>query len=432
MSGELTAARQAYADANPLSRAAFESACADMPAGNTRTVLFHEPFPLRIARGEGVRLWDVDGHEYLDLLGDFTAGLFGHSEPVILDAVQQALLNGLTLSGHNTLEARLAAGICQRFASIDLIRFTNSGTEANLLAVALAVATTGRTKVLVFDGAYHGSLLAFSGGGARTNVPHDWVIGTYNDVEGADALFAEHGANLAAVLVEPMLGAGGCVPGDPEFLQSLRRRATECGALLIVDEVMTSRLAPGGRQSELGIAADITTLGKYLGGGLSFGAFGGRADLMSAFDPRRPDSLSHAGTFNNNVLTMSAGIAALEVFSPSAMRALTARGNELRERLNSLCTQAGVPMIFTGLGSLLTAHFTDRPVRNGADVAAGNAELKELFFFDMLARGIYLARRGMVTLSLPVGAGECDAFVDAVADFVDQRRALIMTSERVG
>ena len=421
----LIQARRRYADANPGSRAAFESACANMPGGNTRTVLFHQPFPLRIQRGSGARLWDVDGHEYIDFLGDFTAGLFGHSDPAIAGAMRRALEGGTALSGHNTLEARLAQGICARFPSIDLIRFTNSGTEANLLALALAVAATGRRRVLVFDGAYHGSLLAFAHGEAVTNVPHDWIVGTYNDRAGADGVFGRHGPELAAVLVEPMLGSGGCVPGDPEFLRLLRRRTLECGALLVFDEVMTSRLAPGGRQCELGIQADLTTLGKYIGGGASFGAFGGRADLMSAFDPRRPDALAHAGTFNNNVLTMSAGLAALEVLTPAAMSELNARGDRLRTRLNDLA--AGLPMTFTGLGSLMTVHFTGQPVRNAADVAAADQGLQELFYFDLLNAGIYLARRGMSALSLPLGDAECDAMVSAVAEFINSRQALLRT-----
>jgi glutamate-1-semialdehyde 2,1-aminomutase len=421
----LTQARRRYAEANPGSRAAFESACADMPGGNTRTVLFHQPFPLRIQRGSGARLWDVDGHEYIDFLGDFTAGLFGHSDPVIAEAMRRALDGGLALSGHNTLEARLAQGICARFPSIDLIRFTNSGTEANLLALALAVAATGRRRILVFNGAYHGSLLAFACGGAVTNVPHDWIVGTYNDQGGADELLDRHGPELAAVLVEPMLGSGGCVPGDPQFLRLLRRRTIECGALLVFDEVMTSRLAPGGRQAELGISADLTTLGKYFGGGASFGAFGGRAELMSAFDPRRPDALAHAGTFNNNVLTMSAGLAALQVLSPAAMSELNTRGDRLRTRLNDRAT--GLPMTFTGLGSLMTVHFIGKPVRNAADVAAADQGLQELFYFDLLNAGIYLARRGMSALSLPLGDAECDAMVLAVADFIDRRQALLRT-----
>ena len=191
----------------------------------------------------------------------------------------------------------------------------------------------------------------------------------------------------------------------------LREATTKVGALLILDEVMTSRLAPGGLQQVRGIKPDLTTFGKYIGGGMSFGAFGGRADIMDLFDPRRPDALPHAGTFNNNVLTMAAGLAGLnEVYTPDAARALNARGDALRERLNALCRPHDAPMQFTGIGSMFAVHFTRDPVRSPADAAKGDAKLKELFFFDMLEQGIWLARRGMFTLCLPIGDAECGAW----------------------
>lgn len=413
-------ARRRFVDANPESRRLFEAAAEVMPGGNTRTVLFHEPFPLRIAGGSGAGLRDADGHDYVDLLGDFTAGLFGHSEPAIAEAIADALANGLALSGHNLLESRLAAGICARFPAIDLVRFTNSGTEANLLALAVATAVTGRQKVLVFDGGYHGSLLSFGNGGSPVNVPHDWVVGRYNDIAGADALMAQHGPELAAVLVEPMLGAGGCVPGDPAFLAALRARSEQHGALLIVDEVMTSRLAPGGWAAELGIRPDLMTLGKYLGGGVSFGAFGGRRDVMDALDPRRPDSLPHAGTFNNNVLSMAAGSAALEVLQPEMIGELAQRGDRLRGALNELALAADVPITTSGIGSLMTVHFSTGPIRDASDVARSDPLLRELFHLDMLAAGFLLARRGMIALSLAVQDEHCDAFVHAVRRFTEQ------------
>ena len=417
-------ARQRYVDANPRSLQRWEDACRVMPGGNTRTVLFHEPFPLGIVGGEGCHITDADGHTYIDLLGEYTAGLFGHSDPVILSAVHRALDAGINLSGHSMVEAQFAAAVCDRFAAVDLVRFTNSGTEANLLALAAATTITGRRKVLVFDGAYHGGLLVFSGGGKPINAPHDYVVGTYNDLDGTQRLFSEHGAELAAVLVEPMLGAGGCVPGDPPFLEMLAHQANEHGALLIFDEVMTSRLDPGGRQGALRIAPDLTTLGKYIAGGMSFGAFGGRREVMELFDPRNPDGQPHAGTFNNNVLTMHAGLAAMtQRLTPGALTELNERGDALREHLNEIAED--VAMQFTGLGSLLTVHFTNRPIRSAADVAAGNDAAKELFFFDMLTEGIHLARRGFIALSLPVGDDETKAFTTAVERFVDRRRHLL-------
>lgn len=422
----LHAAVQDYVQRNPRSAAQLQAAAAVLPGGNTRTVLFHGPFPLTMERGEGCRLWDADGHVYIDALGEFTAGLFGHSDPVIRAAVQEALGAGLSLSSHNAREAGFAREIQRRFPGMALMRFTNSGTEANLMALAVAKVHTGRRKVLVFDGAYHGGVLSFGGGGSPVNVSHEWVVAPYNDLEQARALVQQHGADLAAILVEPMLGSGGCIPGTPAFLQELRGLATACGALLVFDEVMTSRLSWGGRQAQLGIAPDLTTAGKYLGGGLSFGVFGGRADVMSRFDPGRPDALAHAGTFNNNVLTMAAGHAALsQVLTPVALEGLNARGNRLRVRLNALFDREGVALQVTGLGSLLTLHATAAPLAAAHDLAASDGRVKDLVFFDLLARGVFLARRGMMALSLPLGDAECDAIGAAVADIVHARRNVL-------
>ncbi|MFD1381585.1 aminotransferase class III-fold pyridoxal phosphate-dependent enzyme [Fodinicurvata halophila] len=207
------------------------------------------------------------------------------------------------------------------------MRFTNSGTEANLMAMSLARATTGRNKILVFHGAYHGGVFVFAGGGSPINAPFEFVLGQYNDIESTLELVREHASDLAAIVVEPMMGAGGCIPAKAEFLQGLQDAATDAGALFIFDEVMTSRLAPGGLQELLDITPDLTVLGKYIGGGFSFGAFGGASRLMDHFDPHKPGSFPHAGTFNNNILTMSAGYAGMSrVFTSEASRELNQRG----------------------------------------------------------------------------------------------------------
>jgi glutamate-1-semialdehyde 2,1-aminomutase len=423
----LVEARENFVARNGESLARHVEARAVMPGGNTRTVLFNSPFPLTIARGQGCRIWDADGHEYVDMLGEYTAGLFGHSNPIVRAAIDAALDGGLNLSGHGVMEAKLARVIVDRFPSIDLVRFTNSGTEANLMALATATVATGRSRILVFDGGYHGGILYFGGGGIPINAPHDWLVGAYNDIPATEALIAEHGPALAAILVEPMMGSGGCIPADPAFLAMLRRAATEHGAVLIFDEVMTSRLSSGGRQKLLDITPDMTTLGKYIGGGMSFGAFGGRADLMDRYDPRRPDALPHAGTFNNNVLTMAAGHAGMtQVFTPDVAAELTKRGDALRERLNALAKARGAPLVFTGCGSLMTGHFTAAPIHTPADTAAASQKLKELFFFDMLERGFYLARRGMIALSLELGDAELDGFVEAVDEFLAVRAPLMV------
>jgi glutamate-1-semialdehyde 2,1-aminomutase len=228
---------------------------------------------------------------------------------------------------------------------------------------------------------------------------------------------ARDGADLAAILVEPMLGSGGCIPGTPEFLKGLRRLADESGALLIFDEVMTSRLALGGRQSQLGIAPDLTTLGKYFGGGLSFGAFGGRREIMQRFDPRRPDALGHAGTFNNNVLSMAAGLAGLrELWTPAAVETLNRRGDRLRERCNALFIERGLALQASGLGSLMTLHPTRRPLRSAADLAGCDPRVRDLLYFALLERDVFIARRGMTALSLPFGDTQVETFVAALDD----------------
>jgi glutamate-1-semialdehyde 2,1-aminomutase len=422
----LADASAAFAGRNPKSLERARAAAAYMPGGNTRSSLYHDPFPLTIVRGEGCSVFDADGHEYLDFLGEFTAGVYGHSDPTIRAAIVSALSHGINLSGHNVFEAALARIVCERFPAIDLVRFTNSGTEANLMALAAAKIFTRRRQILVFDGAYHGGVLSFAHGAAPVNVPHDFVIGTYNDIDATLALIDAHRGDLAAILVEPMIGSGGSIPADVAFLQALRQASAAAGILLIFDEVMTSRLAPGGRHQAIGVTPDLCTLGKYLGGGMSFGAFGGRRDVMQLFDPRRAAALPHAGTFNNNVVTMAAGIAGLtSVFTPDAVHALNARGDALRARLNAVCRDRGAAFQFTGLGSLMSAHATARPIRTPADAACADPALEGIFFFDMLGRGVYLARKGFIALSLPIGDAELDHFVDAVAGFLDHRRDLI-------
>lgn len=421
----LAEAKESYLARNPKSLARYVEATAVMPGGNTRSVLFYAPFPLGFARGEGACLEDLDGHTYIDFLGEYTAAIYGHSHPLIRRAIEQALDGGIDLGGHSLFEARFARAVTERFA-LERVRFTNSGTEATLMALATSLVATGRKKIIAFRGGYHGGVFMFRTGNAAVNVPHDFALARYNDAAGAAALIAEHASRLAAVIVEPMLGGGGCIPADPAFLATLRAATREAGAVLIFDEVMTSRLGPHGLAATLGIRPDLTTLGKYIGGGMSFGAFGGRADLLDLFDPRRADALPHAGTFNNNVLTMAAGLAGLtEVYTPAAASALSARGEALRERLNALSAHAGRALQFTGIGSMMAAHFTAARIRAHEDVAAADPRLMELFFFDLLQQGIWIARRGMINLSLALGNAECDRLVAAVQEFLETRHALL-------
>jgi len=426
-----------YRARHPKSASRKLEAAQHMPGGNTRTVLHYTPFPLVWAGGKGNRLSDIDGLEYLDLLGEYTAGLYGHGEPVIQAAQKKAIDEGTVLGGPNQYEARLAAAIRARFPSVELLRFTNSGTEANLMALsALRALNPERPRIMAFGYGYHGSVFYFSTGHDQLNYPIDWLVGRYNDVEGSRALLRRHAQELAAVIVEPMQGSGGCIPGTPEFLGMLREECTASHIPLVFDEVMTSRLSPSGLQGRLGITPDITTFGKYLGGGTSFGAFGGKRKVMAHFDPDRPDALPHAGTFNNNVLSMAGGLAGLtQVFTPEAAVRINALGDELRERLSRLAAKRGLPMQATGIGSLLNIHFSRRPIRTPMDShpegpAAQKAltGLLKLFHLDMIDQGYYLARRGFIALSLPTTEADIEGFAAAVSEFLDARGALLERS----
>ncbi len=422
----LAEARASYAAARPESAAIHAAARQVMPGGNTRTVLFWSPFPISMARGEGARLWDADGREYTDMLGEYTAGLFGHSEKRILDAAKAAMDNGINLAGAGAKEVRFAELVCARFPSIDRVRFTNSGTEANIMALSAARAFTGRAEILVAKGGYHGGVMTFAYGQSSVNLPVPTRFFTYNDIEGTVAAIREAGDKLAAVLLEPMLGSGGCIPATREFLMALREACTETGAVLIFDEVMTSRHAEGGLQQRHGVTPDMTTLGKYIAGGMNIGAFGGRAEIMDVFDAHRPGALPHAGTFNNNVWSMAAGCVALgELFTGPVVEALFQRGESLRARLNAACAEAGVEMQFTGAGSMMAAHFRRQPISTPYAATPEEEQRRELFFLDMLEAGFYLARRGMVALSLPLAPFDLERFVTAFQDFLQARGPLL-------
>ncbi len=414
----LAEAEARYLTANPESRRLHDERARFMPGGNTRTTIHQPPFPLTIVHGEGARLIDADGHEYVDFLGEYTAGLYGHSNAVIVDAIQSALADGFVLGAPNRHEAVLAEAICARFPSIELVRFCNSGTEANLLALSLCRAITGRLGVLVFSGAYHGGILLFAHGNSPLNPPFEWIVGEYNNAAEGARLVEEHARRLAAVIVEPLQGAAGVIPADCPFLRALREATAAQGVLLVFDEVMTARLSRGGMQQLVGIEPDLTTLAKFVGGGLPFGALGGRADLMRRFDPSRPDALQHGGTFNNDVLTMAAGAAGLtQVLTDAEITRLNDLGDRLRQRLNAFSAERELRFCATGYGSLVGLHFTPGPVRNEGDVPEAT-ELRGLLHLHMLERGFSYGRRGFVALSLPLDEKDIDGFAATVEEFL--------------
>jgi glutamate-1-semialdehyde 2,1-aminomutase len=415
-----------YERQNPRSLAAHRRAADVMPGGNTRTVLHFRPFPLTMKSGKGSDVWDIDGHHYVDFVGEFSAGLYGHSEPVIRDAIATALETGIVMAAPIEPEVELAVLLKARFPSMEKLRFCNSGTEANIVALMAARVFTGRKKILVFEGAYHGGVLAFSTPPSQLNIPLDVVFAPYNDAERAREVIHEHRADLAAVIVEPILGAAGNLPGDAEFLHALRAATTDVGALLIFDEVKTSRCGEGGMQKQVGIQPDLTTLGKYIGGGLSCGVCGGRDDVMSRFDPAAPKSLRHAGTFNNNACSMAAGVAGLSrLFTAERANAFNTECESLRMELNSYLETADVPMRMVGHGSMFSAHFVRKTPRRPSEIPMISSSLTALFHMEALLSGLLMANRGDIFVSLPMNERHFLRLKETVGRFVDKHGILI-------
>ncbi|MDH3861480.1 MAG: aminotransferase class III-fold pyridoxal phosphate-dependent enzyme [Gammaproteobacteria bacterium] len=419
-------ARKRYAAANPLSDAAEKDALQYLPGGNTRSVLHFEPFPLTMVSGDGAELTDLDGHRYVDFVGEYSAGLFGHSDPRIKVAIDEALDSGIAMGAPMKYERTLAALLCERYPALDQVRFCNSGTEANLMALTTACAVTGRDKILVFRESYHGGVIKFPGGHCELNVPYNFVLGDYNDVEGTAALIRGLDDELAAVIVEPILGAGGNIPGNREFLNTLRTCTEEIGALLIFDEIKTARLGAAGVQGMLDFKPDLATVGKFIAGGLPTGAFGGRADLMARYDPRHGRGWNHAGTFNNNACSMAAGCAAMgEVFTAKRGAEFLDWSEAFRLSLNEMFAAKDVPMYANGMGSIIAIHFSRVPTKKPTDITAGCQSLRPLLHMEMLLEGVLICKRGDFFLSLPMDETHLEKARHALGRFVDKHQSLI-------
>ncbi len=421
-----------YVAANPGSAKLSSEAQGHLPGGNTRTTVHYSPFPLYIAKGEGSRLTDVDGHSYIDFINEYTAGVFGHSNALIAETISRTIAQGLNFGAPTEHEVKLSGELRKRFPAMELLRFCNSGTEANLLAMATARAVSGKDAIMIFNGAYHGSIFYFSHGPSPLNMPFPVVTSTFNDPEKAASDIAKHAGKLAAVIVEPMQGGAGALPATAAFIAALREATERHGVLLIFDEVMTSRVHFGGLQAHFGVKPDLVALGKYIAGGLSIGAFGGRADIMRRFDPSKPGAFPHGGTFNNNVVAMSAGYVALsKVLTREASDRMNALGDRLRVKLNGLASKHALPIAATGFGSIFGIHFHEGPLRNIDDLDHGEAgresevaDLKKLFHLDMIDSGIYIARRIMGNLSVETTEAETDKLVAAVDEFLASRKNL--------
>ena len=406
-----------------------------MPGGTTRTTTYFDPYPLYIDRGEGCRIWDADGAERIDMLGNYTAMILGHAHPKVVEAIKRQAARGTAFAAANSIELELATLLCERVPSLDLVRFCNSGTEATMFAMRLARAFTGRPKIARIEGGYHGTHdyaevsthpVPAEAGPADQPLARPDSIGTpqwaleasvvlpFNNPEAAERILRTEGDRVAAVILEPIIGAGGVIAATSEFLERLRAITRELGMLLIFDEVISLRVAPGGAQQVYGVTPDLTTMGKIIGGGLPVAAFGGRADVMQLLDPRRQPNLAQGGTYNGNPLGMAAGVAALKELTPDVYDDLNRKGARVKDQLTEVFASHDMPAQVNVVGSLLAIHFTDVAVTDYRSMATSNQRITHDFFLALVNHGILMAPRAMGALSTPMGEREIQEFVDAV------------------
>ena len=423
-----TREEELYLSRTPASRQYFFEAKMYLPGGDSRSTLFYRPYPAVMARGEGCVLFDIDGNRLLDFTGNHSSLPHGYGHPAIMAAVQDQLEKGSTFPGSSEPQLRFARLLCERIPSMELVRFTNSGTEAVLNAVRAARAFTGRQRIAKVEGGYHGSAddvmvsvhpsSEEAGKQARPrSTPHaegiprqvveSVVTLPFNDVEGARAVLESLASEVAAVLIEPVLGSAGMIPAELPYLEMLREVTRRFGSVLIFDEVVSLRIAPGGAQEYFGITPDLICLGKIIGGGFPLGAFGGRADIMALFDPSRGrPAIPHPGSYNANPVGMVAGATTLELLTPAVLEQLNRRGQLLRADMASAFAEAGIPAQITGLGSLFAMHLTQRPVRNYRDTLSSRTELRHQIFLGLYNEGILIDPRGVGNLSTALGESE--------------------------
>jgi glutamate-1-semialdehyde 2,1-aminomutase len=358
--------------------------------------------PFVVSRGKGARIWDVEGHEYMDYVLSWGPLVLGHAPPVVLEALDAAMQKGTSFGIPTELEVLLGQAIVDRMPHMEMLRFVSSGTEATMSAVRVARAFTGRDVILKFDGCYHGhadSFLVRAGSGVATlGLPNSpgvptalaelTVVAEFNDLASVERLLGEH--EIAAIIVEPVVGNSGFIAPDPAFLPGLRELATNAGALLIFDEVMTGfRIAYGGARERFGVTADLTTLGKVIGGGLPVAAYGGRRDLMETVAPS--GSVYQAGTLSGNPLAMAAGLATLRALTPGVHDAITARTTELVDGLRAIAGRLDVQFTAASAGSMWGFFFMAEPARSFAQAKQSDVDRFRRFFHEALARGVYLA-----------------------------------------
>ena len=392
-----------YPSKTQKSKALYERAKSVLPAGVSYAIRHFEPYPFYTARAKGSKLFDVDGNEYVDFWLGHTALILGHSPPAVVEAVKEQLENGTHYGTSHELEIKLAEQIVKIVPSAEMVRFTNSGTEANMYATRLARAYTGKSKIAKFEGGWHGGYDALhtsvkypfnipESAGLTTGALQDTIVLPFNNIERVRETLKNK--EVASITIEPVLGAGGGIPAEKEFLKGLRELCNEKGILLIFDEVITGfRLAPGGGQQYYGVTPDITVFGKILGGGFPIGAFCGRREIMERIDTlayRRPHYSFHGGTFAANPISMTAGLATLKILEDGQLiNKLNDAGGKIRENLKEIFESNDVEVQVTGAGSLFNTHFRKEEVKDARAAPKADKKKQIKYHLNLIANGVF-------------------------------------------
>ncbi len=429
---EITARYKARTGA---SQRAHERALKSLPAGVNRNIVHQSPYPIFVRAGRGAHLIDLDGQRYLDLIGNYTAMILGHSPPAVVAAAQAQVALGTAWAAASPDEAVLAEMILARQGARDgRVRFTASGTEATMLAFRAARAFTGRPLIAKFEGGYHGlndyamvslapSAEAAGPAEAPNSVPapgvpaavaDTMVVLPFNNAKAVEAILRRRGNQIAGVILEPVMGVAGILPPKPGFLEMLRRVTEEFGIVLIFDEVISFRIAHGGAQEYFGVRSDLTTLGKIIGGGYPIGAVAGKPEVMATFDPTRPNAVTLSGTFHANPVALAAGIETLKALTPEVIAELNRRGQRLHEDITRVFQRCRTPLQVSTVGSLFNIHAVAGPVENHRDSSQGNRELLKWLQLALLNEGVLLSPRGMGCLSVPMTDGDLAGFIAAL------------------
>ena len=399
-----------YEERHPRSRDTVRQMAAWLPGGDTRSTTWFDPYPIVVESAAGSEMTDVDGNVLLDFLGNYTLLVHGHCPPFIDEAIRRALSRGFLFGSPMREQGALAEHLIARLPSAERVRFTNSGTEATMLAARIARRFTGRRRLAIAHFSYHGSFEDLVWAAAEAT---GTALFPPDDADGAEAALRAAGP-LAAIFIEPVLGSGGVLPVPRDVLERLRRVADETGALLVFDEVMTFRLGYGGAQEGTGVTPDMTALGKIIGGGMPIGAVAGRAEVLAVTDPHRPDHMEHGGTFNGHRLAMVAGLASLQALDRAAIERINALGDRLAAGVRGAIAAHDVPVSITNVGSLLNFHAApDVSTPAQAEEAAG-APLRRFLHLALVNRGIFLPTRCEMCISTAMTEETVDRAVAAV------------------